>query len=332
MTSAEMDADGLTLQINLAAADHAYAKYIVSALARSHRAAARDIIVTIDCTKPQKTKQTDPAVRCREPEFTAQLEELRALAESLQRDGVVDRVICLRSGDPWLKMVTRKYSGRWIPETHDYGGRPITGYWAGIEAARTRYVVHYDGDMFLYQAPGFDWALHAIPFLARQEHALSASPRLTPPYASRIPYGDSATTHEGMPLFPVEGGWKQYYFSTRVFLIDRQKLERYLPLGRGPILFEQLAVKTLRRGFPRSAEKMLWSTVGRRGGYRLILSSGDAWVLHPNWKPPEYPDLVPAILECVAANRVPDGQLGTSELELDAWKAFVSAQPPAPSP
>jgi hypothetical protein len=323
MTDAAIDSDGLTLQINLAAADRTYAHHVVPALARSHRAAVRDIIVTIDYTKPQKTKQTDPAVRCREPEFSEHLEELRALAESLKRDGVIDRVLCLRSDDPWLKQVTRKYSGPWIPETHDYGGRPITGYWAGIEAARTRYVIHYDGDMFLYQAPGFDWALHAIPFLAKQERALSASPRLTPPYASRIPWGDYATTHEGMPLFPVEGGWKQHYFSTRVFLIDRQKLERYLPVGRGPILLEQLAVKALRRGFPRSAEKMLWTTVGREGGYRLILSTEHAWVLHPNWKPPEYPELVPSILECVAANRVPDAQLGKSELQLDAWKAFA---------
>jgi hypothetical protein len=325
MTSADIDGDGLTLQINLAAVDRPYAKHIVPALARSHRAAAREIIVTIDYTRPQKTKQTDPAVRCREPEFSEHLEELRALAESLRREGLIDRVLCLRGDDPWLKTVTRKYSGRWIPETHDYGGRPITGYWAGIEAARTRYVIHYDGDMFLYQAPGFDWAAWAIRFLERQELALSASPRLTAPYASRIPYGDYATTHEGMPLFPVEGGWKQYYFSTRVFLIDRRKLERYLPLGRGPVLLEQLAVKALRRGFPRSAEKMLWRTAARQGGYRLILSTEQAWVLHPNWKPPEYPDLVPAILESVANNRLPDGQLGTSEIALEAWKAYLAA-------
>src|SRR6185503_5579379 len=119
------------------------------------------------------------------------------------------------------------------------------------------------------------------------------------------------------PLAPVEGGWKQHFFSTRVFLIDRRKLEAYLPLGRGRVLFEQMAVKTLRRGFPRSAEKMYWTTVNARGGYRLMLSTERAWVLHPNWKPPAYADLVPAILECVANNRVPDAQLGKSELQFD---------------
>ena len=315
--------DGLTLQINLAAVDVPYAKHIVPALAKSHRAAARDIIVTVDCCKPQKTKLTDPAVRCKEPEFTGQVEELRALAESLKEQGLVDRVLCLRADDQWLKTVTRKYSGAWLPETHDYGGRPITGYWAGIEAAHTRYVIHYDGDMFLHQEPGFDWAVHAIPFLEKQERAVSASPRLTPPYASRIPFGDGASAHEGVPMAPVEGGWKQHFFSTRVFLMDRRKLETYLPLGRGRVLLEQMAVKTLRRGFPRSAEKMYWTTVNAEGGYRLILSTERAWVLHPNWKPPAYPGLVPAILECLANNRVPEAQLGKSELQFEAWQAFA---------
>ncbi|MGZ5689636.1 MAG: hypothetical protein ACXWIQ_18080 [Caldimonas sp.] len=318
--------DGLTLQINLAASDRSYAKDVVPALAASHRAAASEIIVTIDFTKPQKTKLTDPAVRCREPEFTEQLEGLRALAESWQHDRLIDRIVCLRQDDPWLKEVTRKYSGRWLPETHDFGGRPITGYWAGIEAARTRFVVHYDGDMFLYQAPGFDWAAHAIPLLAKQDLALSASPRLTPPFASRTGYGDYASAHEGVWMYPVEGGWKQYFFSTRAFLVDREKLERYLPLGRGAILREQLLVKALRRGFPRSAEKMWWSTAGNAGAYRLILSTEQAWVLHPNWKPPEFAALVPAIIESVAANRVPDAQLGRTELDFKAWQDLMGTR------
>ena len=316
--------DAITLQVNVAAVDVPYARRVVSALAASHRAACREIVLTVDGCKPQKTRQTDPAVRCAEPAFTRAVEELRAIGESLVRDDVIDRVLFLSPGDPWLRAVTHKYSGRWLPETHDYGGRPITGYWAGVEAARTRYVIHYDGDMFLYQAPGFDWAAHAIPFLEKQEHAVSATPRITPPYASRIPFGDGASAREGVAMTPTEGGWRQCFFSTRVFLIDRMKLERYLPLARGRVLAEQMAVKALRRGFPRSAEKMFWTTVGGAGGYRLVLSTEHAWVLHPIWKPDGYADLVPAILECVANNRIPDGQLGNPELQLPVWQTFLA--------
>jgi hypothetical protein len=185
-----MSAVPLTLQINLAAVDVPYAKLIVPPLARAHRAAANEILLTIDRCKPQKTRQTDPAVRCKEPEFSQQLDELEALGATLLAQKLVDRVLVLKQDDPWLKDVTRKYSGPWLPETHDYGGRPITGYWAGIEAAANRYVIHYDGDMFLYQEPGFDWAAHAIPFLEKHELAISATPRLTPPFASKIAYGD----------------------------------------------------------------------------------------------------------------------------------------------
>jgi hypothetical protein len=315
--------EGITLQITLAAVDVPYAKYIVPHLARMHRAAAREVILTIDFCKPQKTKQTDPAVRCKEPEFTQQVEELRALGESLQKEGLVDRVLCLRSDDPWLRGVTRKYTGPWPPETHDYGGKPITGFWAGIEAAHTRYVLHYDGDIFLHQEPGFDWAVHAIPFMEKQDHALSAAPRPTPPYATSIPYGDYSCIHEGMPIFPVEGGWKHYFFSTRAFLVDRRKLERYLPFCRGRMLLEHIAIKALRRGFPRSAEKMVWATVSAEGGYRLILSTERAWMLHPSYKPPHYAALAPAILEHIVNNRVPTAQLGNAEIALEAWQAFI---------
>src|SRR5258705_13321924 len=140
--------DGLTLQVNLAVSDHSYAQHIVPALARSHRAAAREIVVTIDFTRPQKTRLTDPAVRCKEPEFTRQLEELKALAESWQRDGLIDRVHCLRQDDPWLKDVARKYSGAWIPETHDYGGRPITGYRGGSQTGAPPFFRPFTGGTF----------------------------------------------------------------------------------------------------------------------------------------------------------------------------------------
>jgi hypothetical protein len=318
--------DGITLQINVAAVDVRYAHHVVPALARAHRAACREIILTVDACKPQKTRQTDPAVRCAEPQFTRDVEALRALGDRLVHDRIIDRVVPLEPGDPWLVEVTRKYSGRWIPETHDYGGRPITGYWAGIEAARTRYVVHYDGDMFLHQEAGFDWAAHAIPFLETQANAVSASPRLTAPFASKTVYGDGPSSHEGVPFASIDGGWKHFFFSTRVFLLDRRKFERYLPLGRGRILAEQLVVKAARRGFPRSAEKMYWVTVGAAGGYRLVLSTEKAWVLHPSWKPAHFAELVPAILDRVAQGRVPDAQLGQTELQLDAWREFLQAQ------
>jgi hypothetical protein len=126
-----------------------------------------------------------------------------------------------------------------------------------------------------------------------------------------------------MAAMPVEGGWRQPFFSTRAFVVDRQKLEKYLPLCRGRILFEQMAVKTLRRGFPRSAEKMWWRTMGLEGAHRLILSTEKAWLLHPIWKPEEFPAWVPAIQESIAGNRVPDGQLGKPELQFKVWQAFL---------
>jgi hypothetical protein len=69
---------------------------------------------------------------------------------------------------------------------------------------------------------------------------------------------------------------------------------------------------------------MFWLTAGREGGYRLILSTDKAWLLHPIWKPDDYADWVPAIMDCVVANRVPDEQLGHPELQLKVWQQFLS--------
>ena len=77
----------------------------------------------------------------------------------------------------------------------------------------------------------------------------------------------------------------------------------------------------------------------REGGYRLILSSEDAWLLHPIWKPDDYAAWVPAIIECVEHNRVPHDQLGKTELQLKVWQQFLSTMahttdvglPPRPS-
>jgi hypothetical protein len=70
---------------------------------------------------------------------------------------------------------------------------------------------------------------------------------------------------------------------------------------------------------------MLWMTTGRERGYRLILSTEKAWLLHPIWKPDDYPTWVPPIINSVEQNRVPDAQVGKTELQLKLWQEFLGA-------
>jgi hypothetical protein len=121
-------------------------------------------------------------------------------------------------------------------------------------------------------------------------------------------------------LIPVKGGWCNDWFSTRCFLMDKEKLNRYLPLIQGRLILETLAIKYLNRGYPRSPEIMLFQRIGRAGGWRLNLKSEQAWLLHPATKPPRYLELLPKIQQLVMKNQVPVEQKGQADINLSAWE------------
>ena len=122
-------------------------------------------------------------------------------------------------------------------ETHDYGGpsKTITSYSAtGIEAASRPVSIHYGGDMFLYQAPGFDAGPRACdPFLnAAQELALSAS-RLAsaaPTRRASVRHLRLRPTKKDRPDIRSRAAGSSIAFDPRVsWSIARKRRERYLP-------------------------------------------------------------------------------------------------------
>jgi hypothetical protein len=158
---------------------------------------------------------------------------------------------------------------------------------------------------------------------------VAASPRISPPFAEQTKLPDAPSLHEGRPLTAVNGGWLNDWFSTRCFLMDKEKLSRYLPLIKGRMLWETLAVKYLNRGYPRSPEILLFRRVGEAGGRRLNLSSNDAWLLHPHTKPDSYVTMLPKIMEAVRTGSVPEEQCGCPEVNLSAWQKFLPVKPDA---
>jgi hypothetical protein len=254
------------------------------------------------------------------------VEQICAIAEELRYEGYFDRIVYLRPGDPLLAHLTRKYLRNVVRETHDYGGCALTAYLAALELPRTRYVVHYDGDMLLYQKPGFDWVQEALGLLAGQPKAVAATPRISPPFRVVTGLPDAPSLHEARPLAMVPGGWRNDWFSTRCFLMDLHRLADYLPLLQGWTLLEVLAVKYLRRGYPRSPEMMMFKRISRAGGWRLNLSNEDAWLLHPATKPEKYIQLLPEILNAVGRGEVPNEQRGYADIKLPSWESFLDTR------
>ena len=318
----------VTLQINLSAGDAAYAEQTVPLLVRAHPGVARRLAV-VDCCRPQRTRIFDPERRLPEAAFRERLERVRTLALRFQREALFDEIVWLEPGAPDFRRLAARYVRPWMTETHDYGGCAFMGYWAALDFPTTRFVLHYDADMCLYQALGFDWAAEAQRLWTNYPQAIAATPRISPPGFARSPAEDAPSLHEGRPAERVRDGWLNDWFSTRCFLLDRERLEPHLPLVQGFRAIEYRLRRAIDRGYPVGPETLLHFVLGPRGKRRLNLADERAWLLHPQSKPPAYLALLPAILTAVQAGRAPSAQRGHSDLDLPAWEKFLAT--PAPT-
>jgi hypothetical protein len=311
----------ITLQINLSPGDVAYAERTVPALLAAHPSVAERLLV-VDVCKPQRTGIVDPAKRFPEPAYGHRVEKILGFAESLRASGRVDRVEIMRPDSSLFPQLARRYLRPWMKETHDYGGCALMSYLAAFELCRTRHLLHYDADMLLYQAPGYDWAPPAADAMARLEEAVAGSPRQAPP-----PEGtDGPTSHERISVETCESGWLNAWFSTRCYLFDMEKLRPRLPLLQGRVYWESLAARLRGRGYPRSPEIMLFRRMSATGGKRLTLSDRRAWMLHPVRKDARFIASLERLLACVARGECPPGQRGVADLnlELPDWENLLS--------
>ena len=323
-------AGGLTLQINLCAGDAGYAALTVPPLVRAHPEATRRLAV-VECCRQQRTRIYDPETRAPQAAFQERLARVRALAEEFRRAGLFDEVAYLEPGDPRVRGFAAQYARPWMTETNDYGGCAYMAYWASLELPRTRYILHYDADMLLHQDPGFAWTAEALALLPTQPRAIFTIPRISPPGFAATPAEDAPSCHEGRPPARVPGGWLNDWFSTRCFLLDRERLEPRLPLVRGRRILAYRLRRLIDRGYPPGPEHLLFHELGGKGWRTLNLAAERAWLLHPTRKDGEYHRLLPGIVAAVAAGRFPAAQRGYADLRLEAWTEFLGAPAGAPT-
>ncbi|HUR56197.1 MAG TPA: hypothetical protein VM029_00705 [Opitutaceae bacterium] len=351
--SSASDTPDITLQINLCAGDLAYGERIVSALVAAHRDDIREILIVADGCRPQSTPLLHAPSRFPPDEFAARLAKLRDLCAALEASKQVDRVVWLEPDAARLRPLNAKYAGVATAASHDHLGHAFSAYFLGWEAARTRYVAHFDADIFIWQAPGFRWLRAAVAALAADERFLAASPRIAPPLADGRMVDVAAPGSGWLPSWPLEtcaAGWESPWFSTRCHVMDRERLARVLPLrGRRPKrrdaainqvlspLFEQPGFSAAPPGtlgrklaarvppFPLPPEVLLHQDAETRGFRCLYLGDPRAWFVHPDTKPERFPRLLPRLLRGVNERGVfPPSQRGVSGVQFGAWEEFTS--------
>jgi|GEM_PF-1242051 len=225
----------ITLQVNLCAGDLAYAEQTVPALIATHRPDVREMLVVADACRPQSTPVLHSPSRFPAAPFAERVSQLRAMCARWLTDGLVDRVEFLEPDPVRVRALNLKYCGRATPWTHDHLGHAFAAYFAGWEHARTRYVLHFDADILLYQAPGYSWLRAAVASLEANPKLLAASPRIAPPLTEadgrmvdlRLPGNGWQPTWR---LSREQQGWHSEWFSTRCHLMDRVRLAEQLPL------------------------------------------------------------------------------------------------------
>ncbi len=295
----------LTVVINIAAGDAAYAYLTVGALAKAHRKSVKEVILILDDTKAQYSDFYDHQKRYQEPDFTENLEKVTAVAKILKQEGLVDTIIPVSFYAE--KKLNKKYFKNRVKETHDFRGAPITAYLVGFAACKTQFLVRYDGDVLLHQTKS-DWVFQGIDLLKNHADCMAVSPRPSPPVCNQKVDFDFDP---------------QFWFSTRCTLFDLFKFNKTIPFLEGKYFVEVRLRKLFRKTYPPAFETILGERLKKLGFKNYYLLNQGSWLLHPEEKNSLFIKLLPAILPLVEQGNYPKEQADHEILDLNAWKQFL---------
>ncbi|MGH7517638.1 MAG: hypothetical protein ACREOC_09235 [Gemmatimonadales bacterium] len=244
-------------------------------------------------------------------------EELNACCTQLLQAGVMDAIMPIDYSPHYRRRTYQKHFTGLMRQTHSSGGYPILGSIFAIEESRADFLVHFDSDMLLYQDSGFSWIEEGIKLLRDHPDLLAVLPRSGP--SSRD--GRLRQQEErGQAYEPdVRGIFSFKTFTSRVFLIERRRFERLLPLRPPLPVMELLRNYFTARNTMPEWEVMVGSRLRKTGFVRAELMSPRAWTLHPEERGQRFEAALPNVIARVEAGYYPAEQGGYYDLLLDHW-------------
>ena len=244
-------------------------------------------------------------------------EDLQRCCAELVAAGLIDAIAPIDYSPEFRRRMYRKHFAGPMRQTHSSGGYPILGSIFALEESRADFLVHFDSDMLLHQAPGFNWIVEGITLMREHPDLLAVLPRSGPP-AEDDRLRQQEETGEPYDRDP-RGFFAFRTFTSRVFLADRRRFERVLPLR------PRLPLVRLLRNYLTSHNSMPeWEVmVGYRlrevGMIRADLATRHAWTLHPDDRGERFEKALPQIIARVEAGDYPAEQGGRYDLLLDRW-------------
>ncbi|MEB3342148.1 hypothetical protein [Okeania sp.] len=254
------------------------------------------------------------------------LSELRDCCDQLISEGIVDKVVEIKYDETYQKEMYQKHFGSRIKPTHNYKGYPILGSIFHLESVPGDYVLHYDSDMLLHQQPDYSWVDEGMKLMEKYPEIMAIRPLTGPPTED----GSIYQRHEY--LKSDAGEFYQFkFFSSRVYLINRKRFDKLLPL---PILWRSYKNKFLNqlplnlktplnyytnKGKLDSWEVMVSMQLERTDYVRATMSSPKAWTIHPKDRSPEYIRSLPNIIEKIEQGWYPPEQAGHYDFISEYW-------------
>ena len=253
------------------------------------------------------------------------MEELRTCAQRLLEAGVVDRVVDFNYDPTYQARLYLKHFGSSLSCTHNYKGYPILGSIFKIEECLSDYMVHFDSDMMMYQDPDYSWIQEAIQRMEDNPNIMFARPMGGPPTAD----GKLLQTTPGS--LNAEGLYEFKFFGSRLYLLNRKRFDKLLPL---PIVWREYRQPLLNKlpegaktafnlltgkGKLDSWEIMVSRKLEQSDYLRVNLTNPRAWTLHPKDRSPDFIQALPQIIQRIESGDFPPRQAGFYDLVSELW-------------
>jgi hypothetical protein len=262
----------------------------------------KDVIIVFD-DLPKDGRDADAA---RQP---------LTILRRMQEKGVVSRILQLSTAHDRERQLAEKYFGRVLPSPRDRRGIPLLGWVAGLEEARTDFVVHFDSDILVHQRRGYSWLTEAMALMRRDSSAMFVAPRPGPPTADGGLRGQQVA-----PTYDEDGNIRFKSFSSRRFLVNKRRFDALLPT---PLLYTSRRDRLLMAlGFGNAVqmwEECVNAVLRRSSYYRVHLANPSAWSIHCKDHSPRWLTALPSIIARVEAGEFPEAQAGQYDLQLSEW-------------
>jgi len=244
-------------------------------------------------------------------------EDLQACCTQLLEDGVVDALVPIDYSPAARRRIYRKHFAGLMRQTHSSGGYPILGSIQALEESRADYLVHFDSDMLLHQEPGFSWIEEGIELLRAHPDLLAVLPRSGPPRPDGRLRQQEETGEAYEP--DARGLYCFKTFTSRVFLVDRRRFDRLLPLRPRLPMMELLQNYLTSQSTMPEWETMIGYRLKETAFVRADLSSTQAWTLHPDDRGERFETALPDLIARIEKGSYPAEQGGYYDLQLDLW-------------